>query len=64
MIEIETQCPDCGHDAGDHLEGLPSERRPTPRYCMCLVCGCRRYVGGARDEVGEHKAVHESEEID
>lgn len=51
MIDVETQCPSCGHGESDHLEALPSERRTEPRHSACLACGCRRYLGGARDEI-------------
>lgn len=64
MIEVDTQCPDCGHGESDHLEALPSERRTEPRHSACLVCGCRRYLGGARDEIGEYKADRRAEEVD
>ena len=63
MIEIETQCPDCGHGESDHLEVLPSARRPEPLYGACLVCGCRRYVGVGQDEIDLYKARCEADEI-
>lgn len=64
MIGTETQCPDCLHGESDHLEALPSARRIALLYGVCLVCGCRRYVGMGQDEIDRYKARLEAEESD